>query len=179
MYLITVKYDNDAERKRLEYVFEKWADKLMIIKPEGIVAIVDESVNELAVQGFVKELFSKSSITPSIQRDNISVFRIQPADFSIERQERGLSLDLHEKRETVEKLLGFIMAKQKAILKRESDLPPVKTYELTTKKGTAEISTMIRENDEMINISLTISGYGEVVDFVYDKLKEELKYFGV
>jgi hypothetical protein len=183
MYLITVKYDNDAERKRLEYVFEKWAVKLKISKPDGIVAIVNESGDEPLVQDFVRDLLSRSSNSSSDNisehGNNITVYKINRTDLAIEREEKEFSLDLHEKRETIEKLLSFIMAKQKAILKRESDIPSVKTYEVTSKKGTAEIMVLLREKQDTINLVLRISGYGEVVDFICDKLKEEFKYFEV
>jgi hypothetical protein len=176
MHLITVKYSSDAERKRIEYVFEKWADRLTVFKPEGIVAIVDESQNESIVHDLVQELYSRSSKAGS---DNISIYEINRTNLAIERAGKKISLDFHEKRETVEKLLDYILAKQRAILKRETDSPPIKTYEISSKKGTVEISTMLREKDDIINILITISGYGEVVDFISDKLNEELKYFEV
>jgi hypothetical protein len=176
MYLITIKYNSDAERKRLEYVFEKWADKLKIIKPEGLVAIIEESGDQSLLEGFVQDLFSRSSKAKS---GNFSVYKIEQHDLEIEKQERELKLELHEKLETVEKLLNFIMARQKAIYKPISDLPFVKIYEITSKKGMAEISVKIRETNDTVNLHLKISGYGEVVDFIYNKLNDELKYFGV
>jgi len=74
MYLITVKYDNDAERKRMEYIFEKWAGKLNIVKPEGIVAIINELGEESLVQDFIKDLLSRSSQT---SRNGINVYRLE------------------------------------------------------------------------------------------------------
>jgi hypothetical protein len=176
MYLISIKYNSDAERKRLEYVFEKWAAKLKIIKPDGLVVIIEESGDQTLLEAFVQDLLSRSSKDKS---GNLSMYKIEHQDLEIEKQERQLSLELHEKRETVEKLLSFIMARQKAIYKPVSDLPFIKIYEITSKKGMAEISVTIREKNDTVHLHLKISGYGEVVDFIYNKLNDELKYFGV
>lgn len=175
MYLITIKYNSDAERKRLEYVFEKWSDRLKINKPDGLVAIIEESGDQPLVEAFVQDLLSRSSKAKS---GNFSMYNIEQHELEIEKQERQLSLELHEKRETVEKILNFIMARQKAIYKPVSDLPFIKIYEITSKKGMAEISVTIREKNDIVNLHLKISGYGEVVDFIYNKLNDELKYFG-
>jgi hypothetical protein len=128
------------------------------------------------LEAFVQDLLSRSSKAES---GNLSMYKIEQHDLEIEKQERQLTLELHEKRETVEKLLNFIMARQKAIYKPVSDLPFIKIYEITSKKGMAEISVTIREKNDMVNLHLKISGYGEVVEFIYNKLNVELKYFGV
>ena len=175
MYLISIKYENDAERKRLEYVFEKWADKLNISKPEGMVAIISEKGDVASVRDFIKDLLSRAS---RVSSENFSIFKLEPTSLDIEKGEKEFNLDIHENRDTIEKFINFIMAKQKAVIKSVSDKPFIRYYEVTTKKGTAEIRVILHEKKEMINVHIKISGYGEVAEFIHDKLKEELKYFG-
>ena len=176
MYLITSKYDSDAERKRLEYVFEKWAEKLTIIKPEGIITLFDDAGKEDLMNEFIKDLYSRSS---QVSKDSIVIYRIEKTEPDIKPEQKELNLETKQKRETVEKLLSFIMARQKAIFKPESDLSFLKTYEVNSKKGTVQITVLIKEKKDTLGLVFTISGYGYAVNFIYNKLKEELKYFEV
>lgn len=165
MYLITAKYTSDSERKRIEYILEKWKDRMKIARPEGMVAIVnDGDIKELLV-----ELYSRT------ERDNVALYRIEEAHIDVAEREREIKLKLDENRETSEKLLDFIMARQKAILKLELSEPRQKIYEVYTKKGKAEISMSLRGGNAGVDVVFKISGYGEAVAFVHDKLAEELK----
>jgi hypothetical protein len=165
MYLITAKYTSDSERKRIEYALEKWKDRMKITKPEGMVAIVnDGDIKELIV-----ELYSRT------ERDNVALYHIEEAHVDVAEGAKEIKLKLDENRETAEKLLDFIMARQKAILKLELSEPRRKIYEVFTKKGKAEISISLRGGNAGVDIVLRISGYGETVAFLHDKLAEELK----
>jgi len=166
MYLITAKYANDPERKRIEYILDKWRNKMNITKPEGITVIVDaEDVDEL-----ILELYSRTE-----KKDNIAFYSMERAELDVERGEKRIRLKLRENRETVEKLLGFIMARQRAILKMELAEPPEKIYEVHSKKGKAEISIGLHESETGVDLSVRISGYGEAVSLLYRKLNDELK----
>jgi hypothetical protein len=165
MYLITAKYTSDSERKRIEYALEKWRDRMKITKPEGLVAIVDDGeIDELVV-----ELYSRT------EKDNVSIYRIQEAHFDVAEAEKEIRIRLNENRETAEKLLDFIMARQKAVLKSRMAGAKRKIYEVITRKGKAEISLSIIPDQDGIDAVCRISGYGETVDFLYGKLVEEFK----
>ena len=165
MYLITAKYTSDSERKRIEYALEKWKDRMKIMKPEGVAAIVnDGDIKELLV-----ELYSRT------ERDNVALYHIEEARIDVAEVEKEIRLKLDENRETAEKLLDFIMARQKAILKLELSEPRQKIYEVYTKKGKAEISMSLRGGNAGVDVVFRISGYGEAVAFIHDKLVEELK----
>jgi hypothetical protein len=176
MYLITSKYDSDAERKRLEYVFEKWAEKLTIIKPEGIITLLDDAGKEDLMNEFIKDLYSRAS---KVSKDSIVIYHIEKTEPDIKPEQKELRLETKQKRETVEKLLSFIMARLKAVFKPESDLPFLRTYEVNSKKGTVQITVVIREKKDALDLIFTISGYGYAVNFIHNKLEEELKYIEV
>jgi len=166
MYLITVKYANDPERKRIEYIFEKWRSKMNITKPEGLAVIVDaDDVDEM-----ILELYTRAE-----KKDNITFYRMDKVELDVERGEKRIRIKLREKSETVEKLLGFIMARQRAILKMELAEPPEKIYEVYSKKGKAEVSIGLHKSETGVDLSVRISGYGEAVDLLYRKLSDELK----
>jgi hypothetical protein len=165
MYLITAKYTSDSERKRIEYALEKWKDRMKIVKPEGMVAIV----NDGDIRELITELYSRT------ERNNVALYHIEKAQIDVAEAEKEIRLKLNESRETAEKLLDYIMARQKAILKLELSEPRQKIYEVYTKKGKAEISMSLRGGNAGVDIVLRISGYGETVDFLHGRLAEELK----
>ena len=165
MYLITAKYTSDSERKRIEYALEKWKDRMKIVKPEGIVAIVND--------GDIKELITE--LLSRTERDNVALYRIEEAHIDVAEGEKEIRLKLNENRETAEKLFDFIMARQKAILKLELSEPRQKIYEVVTRKGKAEISMSLRGGVAGVDVAFRITGYGEAVAFIHDKLAEELK----
>ena len=68
MYLIIAKYTDDAERKRIEYILEKWKDKLNVTKPDGIVAITSGS--DSGIYSLAEELYAKTS------KDRVTLYRI-------------------------------------------------------------------------------------------------------
>ncbi|MFC1926707.1 hypothetical protein ACFLWV_03025 [Chloroflexota bacterium] len=166
MHLVIVRYSNDAERKRIEYILDKWKEKLEIRKPDGIISFI----NGEELEGFIEDLYSRTS------GNSISLYRVEKETVDIQKDEREIKLELKEKREMVEKLFGFIMAKQKAVLKREMREPYGRVYELNTKKGKAEISVIFRSEGQGVAIQVRITGYGEVVEFLNSKLSEELSY---
>lgn len=166
MYLITAKYASDPERKRIEYILDKWRSKVNITRPEGITVIVDaDEIGDL-----ILELYSRTE-----KKDNIAFYNMERAEMDVERGERKIRLKLREKKETVEKLLSFIMARQRAILKMELAEPSEKRYEVYSKKGRAEISIGLHESETGVDLSVRISGYGEAVNLLYRKLSDELK----
>jgi len=167
VYLVTMKYSDDPERKRIEYILEKWKKRLNITKPQGIVVILEGG----EIEGFIEELYSRTSSS------NVGVYRLEKTVVDVEKSGGEIRLKLGEKKETVEKLIGFVMAKQKAILKREMKEPFERIYELSTKKGKAEISVALRNEGQGTALRMRITGYGEVVEFLYDKFSSELNYF--
>lgn len=170
MYLIIVNYKDDPERKRVEYVLEKWKETVNLTKPDGIVALVEGSEDEIS--RLAEELYSKTS------RDSLSLYKVEKTAVEVKMTEKELRRKLNEKKETVAIQLEFIMARQRATLKWESSEGLERTYEVLSKKGKAEISVQLREKDGITDLRLIVSGYGEVVDFIYDKLKDEVNYLG-
>lgn len=166
--MVVARYSDDPERKRIEYILDKWKDKLRITKPEGIMSIIDSDGEEL--EQLIKDLYSRTS------RSNITLYRVEKEALQIERGESEIRLKVNEKRETLDKLVGFVMAKQKGVLKRETRDPKERVYEVTTKKGRAEVSVGLRDEGQGVALRIRITGYGEVVEFLRGKLDEELRY---
>lgn len=164
MHLIVAKYADEAERKRIEYTFERWKDAMGITKPVGTTVIVEgEGVEEM-----LDDLYSRTS------KDNVRVYDLSKAFVEVEKGEKRIEIDLEGDLKTIERVIGFIMAKQKAIFRRE--IPSGKLYEVYTKKGQAEIATILKKGDGKVSVRINIAGYGEAPNFLYAKINSELKY---
>jgi hypothetical protein len=166
MHLIIAKYDSDAERKRIEYVLDKWKETLRITKPEGIISIVEGE----ELESLLEDLYSRTT------KRNVTLYKVEKQTVDLESTEGEIKIKFNDKKETIEKLVSFIMARQKAVLKRETKEPFERVYEVITKKGRAEISLLLVGEGQAFNLLLRITGYGEVVQFVKSRLEEEFRY---
>jgi len=168
LHLIIAKYTSDAERKRIEYAIDKWREQIRISRPDGITVLADGDDSDIT--RFLEELYSKAL------PDGIAHYRVEAGRLDVEPTERQLKLRIFETLAAVEKVLRFIMTRLRATLREESREPRWLLYELQTKKGKVEVSATLREDGIVVNVDLRISGYGQGVDLVRDRLREELKY---
>ena len=165
MYLITAKYTDDAERKRIEYALERWKDSMGITKPEGITVITRGG----DIEAMLDDLYAR------VPRDNVRVYSLSETSFEVPESERRMKINLKGETKTIEKLLGFVMAKQKAFFRHE--VTSGKLYEVYTKKGRAEIYTNLKEDSGIVTVDIRIKGYGNAADLVYNKIDSEFRYF--
>ncbi|WP_144368018.1 hypothetical protein [Palaeococcus pacificus] len=167
-HLFIISYGNDAERKRIEYLLEKWSERAEISKLRGITFIIDtENVSE-----FAEELLSKLDPPSS---DKVEVYHVKKEDLKSKVAPNKVELEYitNENPQIVRKLLRYILSKCNAYYVSSDDLSM--TYGAYTKKGRVEIRIEIDEkstNETQIVISLV--GYGEVVEYMAKKLREEL-----
>ena len=52
-----------------------------------------------------------------------------------------------------------------------------KVYKVYTKKGQAILEIVVQNKENGCNIKINIEGYGSVVDFISDKINNEIKTF--
>lgn len=166
LYLIITKYNDDAERKRIEYAFERWKSTKNIIKPEGISVIVkDENIEEM-----LDDLYSRVS-----DKNDVEVYNISEASLEIKPDIRKIKVDLDGDLPTIEKFINFILAKQKASFSDIDELSG-KIYHVHTKKGRAEIIVNLKEVDGKVRINIRIEGYGDAAKIIYDRIYNEIEY---
>ncbi len=167
VYLIITKYSDEAERKRVEYAIERWGQQMKLGRPDGVPIIVDDT-NENVME-FLDDLYSRTA------RDKVKIYNLSEASFEVEEKEEQLRAELDGGLETIEKLIGFILAKLNAFFQRE--MPSGKLYQVSTKKGKAEISTHLVGEGSRVTVDIRIRGYGDAPGLIYNKINNELKYF--
>ena len=102
--VIVVETADDAERKRVEYVLEKWRRNASRLK--GIVIRFEGSP-----EAFLKELSQK------LTTGSVKVFKAFEEEVEVEREKRSAHFVIERGREEAEKLLSFLLAKMGASLR--------------------------------------------------------------
>jgi len=171
MYLITAKYFNDAERKRIEYTIKLWEDKVNIIKPAGLTFLVDGEPDEI-----VNELVSK------ISEKNVSVFKLEDVPLNVEKARKKIEMSFNVEADVVEKFVGFVMAKRKGVLKRESKKPRIKEYSVYTNKGGGDVVVNFSGGEEgegtkETKLLIVIEAFEPALSYICRIITEDFEYF--
>lgn len=168
MYMIVAKSASDAERRRIEYIFDKRADTSGIEKPDGVIRFVgDGDVGEL-----VQELLSRVS-------GEVLVYRITPADLKIEKGTKEIEMEIKGSMEVVEGFVNYLMARVRAVLTHEMETPRIKEYSVHSRKGLADIQVAMREEGvgEKTHLSIKIEAYEPALSFLYVAIREQLEVY--
>ncbi|WP_297435443.1 hypothetical protein [Thermococcus sp.] len=166
-HLFIVGYENDAERKRVEYLLDKWSNRARISKVRGISFIIDSS----DVEGFAEELLSK--LDPPTE-EKVRVYRVEPEDIGsrVSPTRREIEHLTREEPVVVRKLLKYVLSKFGAYY--VSSEGNVSRYRAYTKKGRMEVEVLVEERDNGTAVVIAIEGYGTAVEDMARKLEREL-----
>ncbi|WP_461865212.1 hypothetical protein [Thermococcus sp.] len=166
-YIVFVSYETDAERKRVDYLLDKWSGRAKIKKPRGMVFIIDtEEANE-----FLEELLSKLSGNAA---EKVEIYKIEEAVKKVEANVKTLHYTILEDTRVVGKFVEYLLSKLNATYSYSDAL--AKVYEVYTRKGRAIIKIIIRGN-ETSSVVFRIEGYGDAVGFLAERIDEEMKLF--
>lgn len=158
-YLFEIEYEDDAERKRIEYLFNNWSDGT-IEQPDGLVRIAREVDHEKLYE----QLISK------VPDERVSVNRLEQADTDIDPETIRIDQTVPAPAEAVESFVEYMLSKKKAVLQSAAH----NEYEVYTKKGRGEVSYTISETDDGVAVQLTVVGYGPAAAFLAGFFETEL-----
>ncbi len=168
MYLLLVRYGSEAERKRLEYLIERWGDALRFERPSGTALIVEGSVDK--VFRFIEELYSR------IPREEVRLYKLVEPDIHL----APLTLEAVVKTSlSVEEVWGAISlaaAKLKAALISEAG--NTRTYQVSVKGGSCRVRFTVKPSGTGSVIELTVEGFGSAIPSAFNKLLRELSPVG-
>jgi len=161
-----VDYQSDAERKRIDYAIERWKDRGVLHKPKGTVIYYSgDEVDE-----FLDDIYSRLGAG----KEGVHVFAGDPYSPSIAEQTKHLEYSTKMEKEVVGKFLNYIMNKLGASF--DGNQGEIKCYTAYTKKGQVGIDISMDERDST-DILIVIRGYGDVVNFIAERIDKELKVF--
>lgn len=166
-YLILVDYESDAERKRIDYLLDKWEERARIRKPRGVVVIIDTE----EPQRFIEELFSRleGNVTGKVE-----VYSLKRLRTNIKPQRKSLGFRINEEKKVVERFVEYLMSKLNANYLGVED--GFKSYSVYTRKGSALIRVLVK-GDGNSRVVFEVEGYGDAVDFLAQRISEELELF--
>ncbi|NPA62102.1 MAG: hypothetical protein GXN95_00930 [Methanococci archaeon] len=173
-YIIFLNYSSELEKKRVNYYLNKWRGEIKIEEPK-MAFLVD--IDEKKIDVFIKGLLSKISHSDAEARLKSRIFKV---DREVKYDSDTESTSVYEfpiTEEEAEKMINLIMARLKGVL---YDVEKgILRYKVNTKKGFALVEAHIRQKDKKYSIIwFRIVGFGEVVEFVKEKIEKEIELMG-
>jgi hypothetical protein len=158
-YLFVVSYEEDAERKRAEYLFNNWEGG-DIKPPDGFVRIAADVDHD--------RLYEK--LVGKIPPEQVRSFRLEPVDADVSRDRHTVEETVSAPADTVESFLEYILSKKKAVLQSGTR----NEYEIYSKKGRAEVSYHLSEADGNTTVVLHVEGYPPAPEYLAGFFETEL-----
>jgi len=157
-YLFVVSYEDDAERKRVEYLFNNWDDG-EVRKPSGLVRIGTEVDHDALYEGLVSK----------IPADQVDSFRLESVDPDVSKERHTVDQSVNADRDAVESFVEYMLSKKKAVLQSAAR----NEYEVYTKKGRATVSYRLTADGET-TVEISIEGYPPAPAFLAEFFETEL-----
>jgi hypothetical protein len=161
-YLYVVDYEDDAERKRVEYLFNNWSSGA-ISRPEGVVRLASDVDHE----ELYEQLISK------VPDGQVGAYRLEADRADVSPTSRTVELTVPTNADAVETFVQYMLSKKKAVLQA----PTHNEYELYTKKGRATTTYDLDERAAETAVTLTITGYSDAPSFLADFFETELSEY--
>ena len=158
-YLFVVSYDDDAERKRVEYLFNNWDDG-DVEKPEGLVRLATGVDHD--------DLYEK--VVSKVPSDQVDSFELDPVDADVDSERRIVEQSVNAPVDAVESFVEYVFSKKKAVLQS----PSHNEYEVYTKKGRATVSYDLSEESGTTTVTITVDGYPPAPAFLGEFFETEL-----
>jgi hypothetical protein len=158
-YLFVVSYEDDAERKRAEYLFNNWEEG-DIDAPDGFVRIASDIDHD--------NLYEK--LVGKVPAEQVDSFRLEPVEADVDTQRHTVKRSVTAPVDTVESFVEYILSKKKAVLQSASR----NEYEVYTKKGRAEVTYRLGESEGETTVTMLVEGYPPAPEFLADFFETEL-----
>ena len=163
MYYIEVRYQNEAERKRLEYLLVKWGKK--VNRPSGYAFKVDDS----AYKDLIDEVENKFPL------DDVSVFHINPVKVEAPHYLQTISYNMSKPIVEVRPFVGYLLSKRRAVLSRKAG--NMEIYGVYMRKGRSEIHVSF-SSEQKLKVTIEFEGAKEAVQQLADEFNRELRAYG-
>ena len=158
-YLYAVEYESDAERKRVEYLFNNWADGT-VDRPEGLVRVAEGIAHD--------ELYEQ--LLTKVPAERVSAYELEPADTDVEPETVRVSQTVAAPVEAVESFVQYMFSKKKAGLQSAKH----NEYEVYTKKGRATVSYTLTDSGSDVSVEISVVGHDPASTFLGDFFETEL-----
>jgi hypothetical protein len=156
-YLFLVRYEDDAERKRVEYLFDHAEGE--VTKPEGLVRVA----RDVDHADLYADLVSK------VPEDQVTAYRLDPVETEVESETVTVTQEVAASPDAVETFVEYVLSKRKAVLQSAAH----NEYEVYTKKGRAEVTYTLSEGPPT-TVRLRVTGFPPAPAFLAEFFGDEL-----
>lgn len=169
IYLIIVELWGDADRKRLEYILEKYEESgVRVRKLCAGVLVVDAGAGEAL--RFLDELLSRFG------EGRVKVWSLREPDFEVQPLSMERTFRVTEGFRDVWGIVGFVMSKFRGVLVSESNGGASRVYKVRSKYGVVDVRFDILYTPSGKVLKVRVEGYGTAVPHVFERLVDEISY---
>ncbi len=174
-YLVIVNCEDELEKKRVDYVIEKWG----IQKVKGFVLKLDE-LNE----DFITEVYSK------LVKGNVEIYKLKPVkeEPTISKTRRQFKAYFNKDLGTVDQLIVFMFNKINAVPGGEAEVKSrgivamdniiQRRYSVYVRgKGRVDIDVRLKVKSGRVLAEFTVEGSENAVDSFIVDLVRDLRFF--
>ena len=166
VYLLVVELSGDADRKRLDYLLEKWKDVAVFRRLCSGVYLVDADTGVMVK--FLDDLYSRFS------KDVVSIYRLGEPEFVVQPLVLEKVFRVSGGIRDVWGVVDFVMARFKGVL--VSDLGSSRVYRVRSRYGVVDLRFVVEESNGDRFLRVFVEGFGEAVPHVFDRISRELSY---
>jgi hypothetical protein len=161
MHMVIVRYDDDAERKKIEYLIAKYRVK----RVKDVVIEVDDSI----FSSFIKELLGR------VPEEKIRLYEVSEKKVKIERSKKEITDTIDTDIDTVRQFIDYLMVRRRGNYRGK--LRDFERYRIYTKKGFVDISIGYSEVAGKTGIHLIIEGSKEGVEKIHEEMRKEIENY--
>ena len=165
MHIIQVEYENEAERKKIEYIASQWADSAK--RPRGYIIFVKDDDFTSIYQ----------SIAAKFPKERIESYRLENARPEIETTTNRIAFDFrdNQKYDQVAAFVNYLINKRRGTL--ISSIGGVFSYKIMTRKATVELDVTFMSTHP-VSLMIEIRGPVDGVTLIEKEFSQELEIFG-
>ena len=161
MKLIMVKYGDEAERKKIEYLISKYSARRV---KDVVIEVRDADFEE-----FVKELYGK------IPEDRLRVISGREEKVHVAKAREEIRMGFSTDADSVMQFLNYLIVRRKGTYR--GPLGGFERYRLHTKKGLVELSIKTAKESGGLRLDLIIEGKADAATIVKDEMEKELENY--
>ncbi|ARM76973.1 hypothetical protein [Acidianus manzaensis] len=164
MYFLQVYYRNDNERKRLDYIINKWNNK--VSKLDGYLLKIDDETT-------YKEIFNE--ISSKFPPELIKSYKAEELEVKPQTIQETKTYLLNKSLHDTKTFLNFIIAKNKGIYLGKTEEADI--YDIYTRKGIVRTFVALKGDTNKTQIILSYEGTKEAVNKIEEEIEKEIKIF--
>ncbi len=164
--LLVVRYASDVERKRLEYLLNRFQGRIRGERVHGSVVMLEGSQSD--IEELIRELYAR------IPKDRVETYSVERFEVDVEPIRRSGRIMAGMSPEAVWGVIEFLAKKLRGVT--VSATGSFRRYRLYVKGGVVDVTFTVTPRGGGSLVEFTVEGYDRHVDAVFEELERELSF---